>query len=332
LVRLAQAAAAKRPSIVYAKAPEAARATMGHVSISHPDRALWPGITKQDLAEYWQAVAPHALPGLAHRPLSILRCPNGIGGEQFFQKNGHGVLPAPIREGHSGTQPFLAIDDVDGLFALAQMSAIELHPWGASESDPTRPDRLVFDLDPGEGVPFAETVAAAHDVRTRLEALGLRSFCRTTGGKGLHVVMPLRPDVGWDVAKAFCRTFAEAMAASDPARYVAHLKIADRHGKILVDWLRNGLGSTAVSSYCPRARPGARVATPLAWAEVTPKLDPGAFTVLTVPKRLAKQKADPWAGFGDVDQYLPDHAVAGAAVPKRAAARIVTVRKPKPKA
>ena len=207
----------------------------------------------------------------------MLRCPEGITGETFFQKNGHGHLPPAIREGRSGTQPFLAIDDLDGLYAMTQMSAIELHPWGAPETDPTRPDHLVFDLDPGERVPFAEVVAAAHDVRGRLEKLGLAAFCRTTGGKGLHVVVPLLPGAGWDLAKPFCRAFAETMAADHPDRYVAHLKIADRAGKVLVDWLRNGLGATAVASFCPRARPGAGVATPLAWSEVTAKLDPAAL-------------------------------------------------------
>ncbi len=310
---------------------------MGTVELTHLDRPLWPGITKRDLAAYWQAVADHALPGLVRRPLSILRCPDGINGEKFFQKHGHGTLPQQIREGRSGRQPFLAIDDVDGLFALAQMSAIELHPWGAPEADPTRPDRLVFDLDPGEGVPFADVVSAAHDVRARLGKLDLTSFCRTTGGKGLHVVVPLRPDAGWDRAKPFCRAFAETMAQDAPQRFLAHTKIADRRGRILVDWLRNGLGATAVASYCPRARPGAGVATPLAWSEVKPKLDPAAFTVLTVPKRLAKLKQDPWAGFVGVDQHLPDLASPTPSIsqptakPHASGTRIVVARKPKPK-
>ena len=326
-----------RPArIVVAKTPGKARTVVGSVELTHPDRPLWPGITKQDLAVYWQAVAPHALSGLVHRPLSILRCPDGIAGEQFFQKNGHGYLPDPIREGRSGRQPFLAIDDVDGLFAMAQMSAIELHPWGAPEADPTRPDRLVFDLDPGEGVAFADVVAAAHEVRDRLGKLRLASFCRTTGGKGLHVVVPLRSDAGWDRAKPFCRAFAETMAQDAPQRFLAHTKIADRSGRILVDWLRNGLGATAVASYCPRARPGAGVATPLAWSEVKPKLDPAAFTVLTVPKRLAKLKQDPWAGFNAVDQGLPDLTVSASSVapapkPRASGTRIVVARKPKPK-
>ncbi len=327
--------AARGVRIVTAKAPGKAKTRMGGVDLTHPERALWPGITKLDLAEYWRAVAAHALPGLSRRPLSIVRCPDGIEGERFFQKNGHGYLPAQIREGKAGSQPYLAIDDADGLFAMAQMSAIELHPWGAPESDPMRPDRLVFDLDPGEGVAFGAVVAAAKDVRARLGKLGLESFCRTTGGKGLHVVAPLTPDAMWDAAKPFCRAFAEAMAQESPELYVAHVKIADRRGKILVDWLRNGLGATAVASFCPRARPGAGVATPLAWREVGPKLDPGAFTVLTVPGRLARLKTDPWAGYDALDQRLPQLAAPkppDATPPvKTGPARIVTARKPKPR-
>ena len=333
LPKPAPRAAAQATKIVVAKAPQHARHRVGGVELSHPDRELWPGITKQQLAEYWQAIAAHALPGLARRPLSILRCPAGISGETFFQKNGHGYLPHQIREGRTGTQPYLAIDDLDGLIAMAQMSAIELHAWGAAESDPLHPDQLVFDLDPGEGVPFTDIVAAALDVRARLRAIKLESFCRTTGGRGLHVVVPLRAGAGWELVKPFCRVFAEVMAAESPDRYVAHLKIADRTGKILVDWLRNGLGATAVASFCPRARTGAGVATPLAWREVTPKLDPAALSLLTLPARLKKQKTDPWAGFADAEQVLPDLSPAKTAAPARPVpgTRIVTARKPKPR-
>ena len=144
-------------------------------------------------------------------------------------------MPAAIREGVVAKQPYLAIDDVDGLISLAQMSAIELHPWGAGEDTPNRPDRIVFDLDPGEGVPWTEVIKATHEVRERLQRLGLASFCRTTGGKGLHLVVPLRPEADWDRVKPFCRAFAEAMTQEFPDRYLAHLKIADRRGKVLVD-------------------------------------------------------------------------------------------------
>jgi bifunctional non-homologous end joining protein LigD len=307
--------------VVAARAPRAGKALVGGVEISHPDRALWPGITKVDLAQYWRKVAGQALPGLRQRPLAIVRCPEGIGGERFFQKNGHGYLPEQIREGHAGGQPYLAIDDEGGLIAMAQMSAIELHPWGATEADPLHPDRLVFDMDPGEGVAFDEVVRAALEVRDRLAALRLTGFCRTTGGKGLHVVAPLRPGADWEQAKAFCRAFAETMAEDSPERFVAHVKIADRKGKVLIDWLRNGLGATAVASFCPRAREGAGVATPLAWAEVTPGLKPEDFTVLTVPDRVGALKLDPWAGFAELDQGLPDFALGRVAARKEGAAK-----------
>jgi bifunctional non-homologous end joining protein LigD len=329
--------------IVIAKAPKRATAEVAGVEVTHPDRALWPGVTKRDLAEYWLAVADRALPGLARRPLAILRAPDGIEKEQFFQKNGHGHLPLAIREGSVSGSPYLAIDDVSGLAGFAQMSAIELHPWGASEKDPLHPDWLVFDLDPGEGVPFADVVKAAHDVRGRLKRLRLTSFCRTTGGKGLHVAVPLQPKADWGAAKSFCRAFAELMNAEQPERYLAHLKIADRRGRILVDWLRNGMGATAVSSYCPRARPGATVATPLAWSEVNSDLAPAAFTVKTVPRRIDRQKSDPWREFFELEQRLPD--LSPPRLPRKATSihdplqaskspistpMIVVARKPKP--
>ena len=324
------AANGRTGAIVTAHAPPKRGVTVGGVSLSHPDRELWPGITKQDLAEYWAAIADHALPGLAKRPLAIVRCPEGIGGVHFFQKHGRGALPASIRLGEAGGQPYLAIDAADGLVAMAQISALELHAWGATEADPLHPDQIVFDLDPGEGVAFAEVVNAARHVRDQLQRLGLESFCRTTGGKGLHVVAPLKPVADWEQVKPFCRAFAEAMSEELPDRFLSTVKKADRQGRILIDWLRNGLGATAVASLCPRARPGAAVATPLAWDDVTLKLNPAAFTLHNTPQRLAKQKSDPWAGFDDARQPLPDLAAkAGDAAPRKRKAVIVTAAKSK---
>jgi bifunctional non-homologous end joining protein LigD len=293
-------------NIVTARAPKQRGVTVGGVALTHPDRELWPGITKQDLAEYWLAVADCALPGLARRPLAVVRCPTGIAGEHFFQKHGHGALPPAIREGDVARSPYLAIDDADGLVAMAQMSAIELHAWGAKEADPQHPDLIVFDLDPGEGVPFTDVVKAAHDVRDHLRRLELQSFCRTTGGKGLHVVVPLQPVAHWDDVKSFCRAFAETMSQEQPELYLPTLKKADRRGRILIDWLRNGMGATAVASFCPRARPGANVATPLSWDEVNRKLDPAKFTLRNTPDRLARLPADPWDDFSSMRQRLPD--------------------------
>ena len=158
---------------------------------------------------------------------------------------------------------------------MAQISAIELHAWGATEADPLHPDRMVFDLDPGEGVAFADVVKAALDMRDQLQRLGLTSFCRTTGGKGLHVVVPLEPVAHWDAVKPFCRAFAETLSQEQPDRFLSTVRKADRHGRILIDWLRNGLGATAIASFSPRARDGATVATPIAWDDVDRKLDPG---------------------------------------------------------
>jgi bifunctional non-homologous end joining protein LigD len=211
------------------------------------------------------------------------------------------------------------------------MSAIELHAWGAPEADPLHPDQLVFDLDPGEGVAFARVVEAAQEVRDRLSRLSLESFCRTTGGKGLHVVVPLTPEADWDRVRTFCHALAETMAQEAPDRYLAHVKIADRAGRILIDWLRNGLGATAVASFCPRARSGAGVATPLAWREVTARLDPAAFTLHAVPARLAKLKQDPWAGFDDARRKLPAFGGAAPSGTRSTTGRVVVARKPRPR-
>ena len=292
-------------SVVIARAPKRGRETIDGVELSHADRQLWPSITKRDLAEYWLAVAERALPGLVRRPLAILRCPEGIGGEHFFQKRGNNLLPPQIREGAAERSPFLAIDDEQGLVAMAQMSAIELHPWGAGEADPLHPDFVVFDLDPGEGVRFDEVVKAAHDLRDRLKQIGFIAFPRTTGGKGLHVVVPLEPRADWEQTKTFCRLIAETMSREEPDRFLSVLAKPERHGRILIDYLRNGLGSTAIASFCPRARPGATVAMPLSWAEMKPGLDPALFNLRSVPDRLRKVRSDPWSGFREAARPIP---------------------------
>jgi bifunctional non-homologous end joining protein LigD len=300
-----------RPTVVHARKPAARGASLGGIQLTHPDRELWPGITKQDLAQYWQAMADAALPGIAGRPLAFVRCPDGIGGQHFFQKHTTKGMPPAIREGDFDGAPYLAIDDAAGLMACAQMAAIELHSWGATEADAGHPDQLVFDLDPGEGVEWAQVLEAAHDLRQRLEAIGLTTFPRTSGGKGLHLVVPLTPAADWDAARPWCRAFAEACEKEQPDRYVASVPKAKRRGRVLIDWLRNGLGSTAVASYSPRARDNATVATPLTWSEVKNGLDPGAFTLKTVPKRVAARKRDPWAGFDDARVPLPERKTRG---------------------
>ena len=319
----------RRSAIVSARAPQRKGVTVGNIELTHPDRELWPGITKRDLAEYWNTVAEYALPGLARRPLAVVRCPEGIGGQRFFQKHGHGTLPSAVRQGEADGQPYLVIDDADGLIAMAQISAIELHPWGATEADPLHPDRIVFDLDPGDGVAFADVVKAARDVRDQLQRLGLASFCRTTGGKGLHVVAPLEPVADWDVVKPFCRAFAETLSQEQPDRFLSTVRKADRQGKILIDWLRNGLGATAIASFSPRARDNATLATPVSWDDVDRKLDPTKFTLRSVPERIARLRADPWEGFATLRQHLPDLASEQRAAPRKGRSAIVTAAKPK---
>jgi bifunctional non-homologous end joining protein LigD len=297
--------------IVRAEKPKPRTEAVAGVRLTHPERELWPAgdsqaaITKQDLATYWQTIAQAALPGIAARPLAFVRCPDGIDGEHFFQKHAHRGMPASLHEGSFDDAPYLALDDASGLIATAQIAALELHSWGSTLENPGQPDRLVFDLDPGEGVAWPQIIAAAHDIKAKLEAEGLPSFCRSSGGRGLHLVVPLTPSADWNTARAWCRQFAETLERAAPNLYVASVPKARRRGKILIDWLRNGLGSTAIASFSPRARPHATIATPLAWREVTEKLDPQSFTLRTIPARLAKLKTDPWADFAKAAQPLP---------------------------
>ncbi|WP_419728015.1 DNA ligase D [Lichenicola sp.] len=320
-----QEAPAARSNIVVAKSSERGAIEIGGQRISHADRVLWPAsasgdaITKRDLAEYWQAIGDVAAPGIVGRPLAFVRCPDGIEGEQFFQKHLGRGMPAGLHEAEADGAPYVAIAETAGLIGAAQIAALELHSWGSSEADPLHADRLVFDLDPGDGVAMPTIVEAALEVKQRLEAVGLAAFCRTSGGKGLHVVAPVETKAGWDDVRAWCRAFAESMEADAPDRFISTTRKKDRDGRILVDWLRNGLGSTAIASFSPRARPGAGVATPLAWREVTEKLDPQAFNLRTVPSRLARQKTDPWDGFEDAARDLPG--VAGKPVRRKKPAR-----------
>ncbi len=300
-----------RSPVVVAKGKVRETDTFDGQRLTHQDRALWPktetgpAITKRDLALYWQAVAPYATSEIVGRPLAFVRCPDGIEGDHFFQKHLGRGMPDALREGEADGAPFVAMQDDTGFVAAAQIAAIELHAWGAGGDDPLHADRLVFDLDPGEGIGAKEIVAAAKDVRARLKALGLTAFCRTSGGKGLHVVTPIRTTADWDTVRVWCRRFAERMEQDEPALYVATTRKKDRKGRILVDWLRNGLGSTAVCSYSPRARPGAGVATPLHWRELKPGMRFDAHTIQTVPERLKRQKAHPWADFDASRRDLP---------------------------
>lgn len=282
-----------------AKAPPPQRR---RVRLTHPDRVYWPGagVTKEGLADYYTEVWGRIAPFVTGRALALLRAPAGIQGQTFFQKNawkGAHAKVALLRDPKDPGQPLIGIQDLDGLIALVQAAALEIHPWGASAADWERPDQIVMDLDPGEGVAWERVIEAAQEVRERLEAAGLAGFVKTSGGKGLHVVAPLKPHADWAAVKAFTKGLAQAMAADSPARYVATIAKAKRKGKILIDYLRNQRGATAVAPYSTRARPGAPVSAPLGWDELGPAIGPAYFTLDTLPVRLAALRADPWEGF-----------------------------------
>jgi bifunctional non-homologous end joining protein LigD len=278
------------------------------VRLTHPGKVLYPeqGITKQDLAEYYLAVADRMLPHVAERPLTLVRCPTGRQRKCFYQRHAGSGVPDELGEVKIAgfDEPYLFIKDVPGLIALVQMGVLEIHPWGARIDRPDRPDRIVFDLDPGDGLGFDDVAAAAQDVRARLERLGLVGFAKTTGGKGMHVVVPIARRYDWPAVKVFAKATAEAMAAEAPDRYLTRIAKAERRGRIFIDYLRNDPTATAVGPYSTRARLGAPVATPLGWDEVSPALDPAAFTIASVPRRVA-EVPDPWAEIGKLAQALP---------------------------
>ena len=283
-----------------------ARELLG-VRLSSPDKVLWEeqGVTKSELADYYLSVAERILPHIARRPITLVRCPTGVEKKCFYQRHaGSGVLPQLKEVAIPGfDEPYLFIEDEVGLVAVVQMGTLELHPWGVTVERPDRPDRIIFDLDPAEGLGFDSVVAAALDVRDRLEALGLRSFAKTTGGKGLHVVVPILPDAEWRAVKAFAKGLAERMSEERPDLYLARISKAEREGRIFIDYLRNDPTSTAVGPYSTRARAGAPVSLPIEWDEVVPGLDPKAFNLRTVPGLIA-DRPDPWAKMFDVRQSL----------------------------
>jgi len=284
--------------------------TFEGVRLTHPDRVFYPdqAITKLALAQYYAAIEDWALPHLANRPLSLVRCPDGQGGECFYQKHISSGVPdvvgrVAIRD-RSGSETYLVIENLAGLVAMAQLGILEIHPWGSTVDKLETPDIITFDFDPDVGLPWQRVTDAAVEMREALLGIGLKSFAKTTGGKGLHVVVPVAPKLAWDAAKEFAKWVAERFVKAYPDRFTANMAKSARSGRIFIDYLRNGRGATAIGAYSTRARPGAPVATPLSWDEVEKGAKPDRFTVVTLPDRLKKLKSDPWAEMRTLRQSI----------------------------
>jgi bifunctional non-homologous end joining protein LigD len=280
-------------------------------TLSSPDKLLFPGerITKRELADYYLTVMDWLLPEIAERPLSLVRCPGGIAAQCFFQKHATPglelVSAVPVRESDGGSEDYLYVTDAASVMELVQFNSIEFHPWGAKVDDIEHCDRLVFDLDPDEAVAWKDVVDAARQLRGYLRQAGLESFVRTSGGKGLHLVVPLSPPEPWERARAFAQAVAEAAREAEPLRYVATASKKQRKGRIFIDWLRNGRGATSVASFSARARSGAPVSMPLRWEELGKVASGHAFDIRNAPARLKRLKSHPWQGIDDVRQSLP---------------------------
>ncbi len=295
------------PDMAESVAPETS------IKVSSRDRVIFDksDVTKGDLADYYVAISGIMLPFAANRPISLVRCPQGRSRACFFQKHdagsfGDAVHKVPIREKDGSTEDYLYVDDADGLVACVQMGTIEFHGWGSSNATLEKPDRLIFDLDPDEGLDFGDTKKAAEHLKNQLAELGLVSFPMLSGGKGVHVVVPLTPEAEWPAVKDFADRFARAMAGADPERFVATMAKAKRKGRIFIDWLRNQRGATAVMPYSARARAGAPVAAPVSWTELRDIETAARWGVKDGPELIARASSRALEGWGVADQVLPD--------------------------
>lgn len=284
--------------------------TVAGIKLSNPTRVLYPemGLTKLEFAQYYDDIADWVLPHLAQRPLTLVRCPNGVGKECFYQKHANQTTGREVARinipGAKKAETYMMANSLPGLISLVQMGVLELHTWGAHRGALDKPDRITFDLDPAPDLPWARVIEAAQLVKGLLEEIGLRSFVKTTGGKGLHVVVPLKGERPWDEVKAFSRAVAHHFATTLPDRYTAKMTKSTRTGKIFIDYLRNGWEATAVAAYSTRARRGAPVSTPLAWKELSEELRSNSYTVANIRERLAGLRDDPWEDYFALKQRL----------------------------
>jgi bifunctional non-homologous end joining protein LigD len=315
-IRREQAALPPAPGTEAAKEKQAAtvrknsrgveEAQVAGVRLTHPGREMFEGtgISKLELAQYYEDIAPWILPHLKQRPLTLLRCPNsggkagGKGMQCFYQKHANQTTPADVERievtDEKGSEIYTTVTRLPSLIGLVQMGVLEIHTWGSHGKQLDKPDRIIFDLDPAPDVEWKQVMEGAQLTRALLDELGLQSFVKTTGGKGLHVVVPIKPERTWDEIKPFSRAIAIHLEAQLPDRFIANMAKKKRTGKIFVDYLRNGWEATAIAAYSPRARPGAPVSVPLSWDELRPDLKSDHFNIERVRQRLAHLKEDPW--------------------------------------
>jgi len=280
------------------------------IRISHPDRVIFPesGLTKLDVARYLESVGRWIVPHVAGRPLTLVRCPEGIGADCFFMKHSKVWAPPALRrvriQEKTKIGEYLIANDVAAVVSLAQMGIVEIHTWNSTFASVERPNRIVFDLDPGDALTWAQVIRAARTVRDALSALDLESYVKTTGGRGLHVVVPLRPQATWNACLAFSRALSEALERSQPELYTTQFAKRGRESKILIDYLRNNRTNTSIAAYSPRARAGGPVSVPLRWEELKTSLNPARFTIQSIGRRLSRLSADPWDGYEQSRQRL----------------------------
>lgn len=277
---------------------------VANVPITHPERLLYPdqGITKADVAQFYEDIGQWILPHLNDRPLSLLRCPDGLAGECFFQKHpdknfAKDVPRVAIPEKSGGYSDYVYLNSVTELVWLVQFGVLEFHPWGCRIDDLERPDTLIFDLDPDPDLPWKVIADTATGLRERLTTLGLTSFLQATGGKGLHLIVPITPKLDWDKVKAFAQAVSQAHAGDSPKTLTTNMSKSKRKGKVFIDYLRNGRGSTSIARYSTRANAHATVATPLRWDELSRGASSNRYTVTNLRRRLSALKADPWESY-----------------------------------